>query len=111
MLNSSVPVVAVVTFPSSSQLDDAALRRLLEQAGPDYIHVPGLRRKYFLSGDGIGGGVYEWESRASADAFYDEAWYAMAKDRFGSVPEIVFYDAPAIADGVQHQLEIYLPEN
>ncbi|MGI9342335.1 MAG: monooxygenase [Gammaproteobacteria bacterium] len=108
MSSDEAAVVAVVTFPVMQQPSGEALRQLLEQAGPDYIDVPGLRRKYFISGDGVGGGIYEWESRRHADAFYDEAWHAEAQMRFGAIPEIVFYDAPAIADGVNHRLEIYL---
>ena len=106
-----VPVVAVVTFPAPADMDAPALRALLEEAGPEYTNIPGLRRKYFLSGDGVGGGVYEWENRASADAFYNDDWYKMAQERFGAVPEIVFYGAAAIADGVAHRLDIFLPKS
>jgi len=104
-----IPTVAIVTFPAAADLDNRALRHLLETAGADYINVPGLRRKYFLSGDGLGGGVYEWDCRASADAFYDDAWFATMRERSGATPDVRFFDSPAIADGIEHRLDIFLP--
>ncbi len=108
MSDDNLPVVAIVIFKTMHSTDSIALRQLLEQAGPAYTNIPNLRRKYFISGDGVGGGIYEWTSRAKALAFYDEAWHSEAKQRFGSVPEITFYDAPAIADGIRHTLEIFI---
>jgi len=111
MPENKLPTVVIVTFPATTDLDDRALRQLLESAGADYVNVPGLRRKYFLSGDGLGGGVYEWDCRASAEAFYDNAWHAMILERSGAVPDIRFFDSPAIADGVAHRLDVFLPED
>ncbi len=104
-----IPAIAVVTFPAQTRLDDASLRKLLEEAGPEYVDIPGLRRKYFLSGDGVAGGVYEWDSRARAEEFYNDEWYKAAQKRFGAIPKVVLYDSPAIADGIRHKLEIYCP--
>lgn len=111
MPEKDIPIVAIVTFPATANLDGHALRQLLETAGADYINVPGLRRKYFLSGDGLGGGVYEWDCRARAEAFYDDAWYATMRERTGAVPDVRLFESPAIADGIGHRLEIFLPES
>ncbi len=105
---SSMPVVVVVTFPVSSSMPEGALRKLLEETGPRYTNVPGLRRKYFLSGESSGGGVYEWESRAVAKQFYDQQWFDRMREQTGAEPEVKFFDSPAIADGVNHELEIYV---
>lgn len=109
MAVNEIPVVAIVTFPADTNRPAADMRSLLETAGPAYVSIPGLRRKYFLQGDGIAGGVYEWGTRAQAEAFYDEAWYDAMTRRSGSRPEVVLFASPAIADGVRHELEIYLP--
>ena len=106
-----IPVVVVVTFPMAPDIDALKLRQILTEAGPEYVDVPGLRRKYFLSGDGVAGGVYEWDCRRNADAFFDNAWYASMTERYGERPQVEFFDAPAVADGVQHRLEIFLPED
>jgi len=105
----NVPVVAVVTFPAPPPRSASETRAVLEKAGPEYTRIPGLRRKYFMSGGGEAGGVYEWDSRERAEAFYDEAWYATMTDSYGARPEVRLYDSPAIADGNTGRLEIYLP--
>jgi hypothetical protein len=110
MTDKTVPVVAFVTFPLTSDSDNPAFRKILAEAGPEYTHIPGLRRKYFLSGDGLAGGVYEWDSRARAAAFFDTQWYEQMAARYGARPEVRLFDAPAIADGVRHELEMFLPE-
>ena len=111
MVDSQIPTVAVVTFPADADLDTRSLRQLLETAGPEYTRIAGLRRKYFLAGDGVAGGVYEWASRLQAEAFYDEVWYDRMRRQSGAEPEVRLFDSPAIADGVNHHLEIYLPES
>lgn len=107
MASNETPAIAVVTFPTPKEIDRAAMRALIEEAGPNYTNIPGLRRKYFIAGDGVGGGIYEWDSRSNAEAFYGEEWYAAIQERFGAVPKIEIFDAAGIADGVGHQLEVF----
>jgi hypothetical protein len=108
-MSESIPVVAVVTFPAPPPRSPAETRTLLEQAGPEYTRIPGLRRKYFMMGEGEAGGVYEWDSRERADAFYNDEWYATMTESYGARPTVRIYDSPAIADGNAGRLEIYLP--
>jgi hypothetical protein len=109
MTQTEIPVVAIVTFPANTSRSQAEMRSLLEEAGPAYVAIPGLRRKYFLHRAGVAGGVYEWATRAQAEAFYDEAWYAAMSQRSGSRPEVTLFESPAIADGINQRLDIYLP--
>ena len=108
-MSESIPVVAVVTFPAPPPRSPAETRTLLEQAGPEYTRIPGLRRKYFMMGEGEAGGVYEWDSRERADAFSNDEWYATMTESYGARPTVRIYDSPAIADGNAGRLEIYLP--
>jgi hypothetical protein len=103
--------LAIVTFPVSQPTDTESLRQLLEKAGPAYTNIPGLLRKYFLFKDGVGGGVYEWATRAQAEAFYSAEWYSRISQQVGAKPEVQLFDTPAIADGIEHRLDIFLPEN
>lgn len=103
--------VAIVTFPVSQKPNTASMRQLLERTGPNYTNIPGLLRKYFLFREGVGGGVYEWTSRSQAEAFYNTDWYDRMRQQTGVEPEVQLFDAPAIADGNQHTLELFLPEN
>lgn len=104
----NLPALALVLFPVQTSMDNNTLRQLLESTGPAYTNVKGLRRKYFIAGDSRGGGVYEWESRARGEAFYDARWRQRMKERTGADPEITWFQLSAVADGVKHNLEIFL---
>jgi hypothetical protein len=65
--------LAIVRFPAPAGLSGAKLRAVLENGVPRYQDLPGLHRKYFTGNATHGGGIYEWESRAAADAFYNDA--------------------------------------
>jgi len=66
--------LAIVRFPAPAGLTGAKLRAVLQDGVPRYQDLPGLHRKYFAGNVTHGGGIYEWESRAAADAFYNDAW-------------------------------------
>ena len=99
--------VAIVTFPIPHSTDPESIRQLLEKAGPAYINIRGLLRKYFLFTEGVGGGVYEWASRSQAEGFYSSEWHERIRQQSGAAPEVKLFDAPAIADGVEHKLEFF----
>jgi hypothetical protein len=67
--------------------------------------VPGLVRKYYLYGDDrTGGGVYLWNSLEAADRFYSDAWKSTIAQRYGSQPEISFYDTSVIVENVDQKV-------
>ncbi|MEM7436752.1 MAG: hypothetical protein AAF436_16480 [Myxococcota bacterium] len=71
--------------------------RKYKEAIPTYQSVPGLLFKYFsIAADGKIGGIYLWENRQAADAFYDEAWHARILDTYGEPGEIQYFDAPLV---------------
>lgn len=92
-------ITTIVRFrlPEGTTLDDA--KGMFEKSAPNYKAAPGLVRKYYLFGeDRVGGGVYLWESREAADKQYSVAWKNMIAEKFGTVPEITYYDTPVIVD-------------
>jgi hypothetical protein len=92
-------ITAVVRFPLPQSITRDDATALYEKSAPSYRGVPGLIRKYYLYGkDRTGGGVYLWNSREAAERFYSDAWRNTIAQRFGSRPEIVFYDTPVIVD-------------
>jgi hypothetical protein len=101
------PVITIVRFPvSGPALPAAALRELFERTAPRYRTVPGLRRKLFLSGDGTGGGLYEWRSRADAERWFTPQWGAQMRTAYGAEPGIEWFDAPCIVDNLRGAISV-----
>ncbi|MEM7134960.1 MAG: YdhR family protein [Myxococcota bacterium] len=91
-------VASVVKTPIPEGLDAAKVQAEFEAAAPRFASVPGLLRKYFvMSDEGSAGGIYLWESRARADAYFDDAWESSMSRRYGKLPEVRFYDAPVLS--------------
>jgi hypothetical protein len=90
--------LAFVRFPAPSGLTGDKLRAVLEEGVPRYKGIPGLHRKYFLGNSSFGAGVYEWESRATAQAFYNEQWRERLRTVYGAVPQVEYFDVHAMVD-------------
>ena len=86
-------LIAIVEIPRSSAKPekDAAVARALDSADI-YRKVDGLISKQYLSGDDCGGGVYTFETRAAADAWFNEKWWGWIEERFGAKPTLKMYD-------------------
>ncbi len=96
-------VIVLVTFPApDSPIENP--RALLEATAPPYREVAGLCRKYFIGNADLAGGVYHWADRSSAERFYDDAWHARIRDRYGVEPALQFFDAPCLVDNVAGEI-------
>jgi hypothetical protein len=92
-------ITAIVRFtlPHGTSLDAATA-----MLAPNYKDALGLVRKYYLYGEnGIGGGVYLWESREAADRQYSATWKRRIAERYGTPPEITYYETPVIVDNAR----------
>jgi hypothetical protein len=95
-------VAVLVQVPVPAGLDRASLVSAMAKTVPLYKSVPGLLRKYFIiSDDGKFGGVYLWESRAKAEAWYDDssAWKAGVSRRSGERAQIEYFTVQFMAAG------------
>ena len=93
-------IVAVVNFVLPAPLTTDEARAMFEASAPNYQNVDGLRRKHFLLADDgrSAGGVYLWDSREQAEALYDETWRMRLAARYGSEPNVTYYDSPVTVD-------------
>lgn len=93
-------ITVIVNFPAPEGATVESMRDAFKTTAPNYEGLPGLIRKNYLFDpeNGIGGGVYQWESREQAVAFYDEAWRKRIEDKYGSQPDIRFFESPVIVD-------------
>ncbi|MGH7038987.1 MAG: hypothetical protein ACREE1_12710, partial [Stellaceae bacterium] len=57
---------------------------------------------------GFVSGVYLWESRAEAEAFYSGPWLNGIRERYGMDPEIRYFDTACITDNAL--AAVLLPE-
>ncbi len=66
----------------------------LVDAVPDYAMVPGLEQKTFTLSDARQfGGVYLWDSRARAEAWFDEKWHERVRRLRGVEGDVRILDA------------------
>src|SRR5438045_19492 len=99
-------ITAVVRFKLPADVTLAAATELFKGSAPKYQKLPGLVRKYYLYGEGQGGGVYLWKSRADAEKVYTAEWRRMIADRYGAEPEITFFSTPVIVDNETHEVQV-----
>lgn len=93
-------IVAVVNFALPAPLTSDEARAMFEASAPNYQNVDGLRRKHFLLADDgrSAGGVYLWDSREQAEALYDDDWRARVAARYGSEPQVSYYESQVTVD-------------
>ena len=93
-------VVVIVTYSFPGPVTLAEVRRAAAKGAQRYLNLPGLLRKnYWLSEDGMrAGGIYVWESRARAEAFYTAEWKQFFTAQYGVPPEIVYLHSPVMVD-------------
>jgi hypothetical protein len=98
-------ITAMVRFPLPEGTTASEAKALFERSVPAFRGVPGLLRKYYLFGEGpIGGGVYLWESREAAERLYTPEWRRGLAERYGTEPEILFFETPVIVDNAAEAL-------
>lgn len=96
-------LIAIVQIPGIERTKDQAVSAATTSA-PNFAKLPGLIRKYYLNGENGGGGVYIWESREAADAWYNKDWAAMTEKRFGAKPTLTYYDNYVVLDNASKEL-------
>lgn len=101
-------IVAIVTFPLPSPVSPEQAAELFSATAPKYQGIPGLVRKNYLLGEAgnVGGGVYLWESREKADAFYTPEWRQFIAERYGQPPQVAYFHSPVEVDNLNHTINV-----
>jgi hypothetical protein len=66
----------------------------------------GLIRKDYLNGEAGTGGVYLWDSRKSAEAWFTEERVAELTKRFGVRPRLTWYDTHVTVDNLKGETRV-----
>lgn len=92
-------ITAIVRYQLPAAIGRDACRAHFEAIAPGFGQVPGLIRKQFIwSETGTAGGVYQWESLEDARRFYTGPWLAGILARYGTYPDIEYFETFAITD-------------
>lgn len=93
-------ITVIVNFPSPAGASVESMADIFNSTAPHYEGLPGLIRKYYLFDPEteIGGGVYLWDSREKAEAFYNKEWHERIRDKYGAEPDIKMFESPVIVD-------------
>jgi hypothetical protein len=91
--------IVIVQFDRPRASEEQAIKGGTSSA-PTYRNLAskGLIRKDYLNGDGGGGGVYLWENRQAAEAWFTEAKLDELTKRFGVRPRLTWYDTHVTVD-------------
>lgn len=66
----------------------------------------GLIRKDYLNGEAGTGGVYLWESRAAAEAWFTPERVEELTKRFGARPRLTWYDTHVTVDNLKNETRV-----
>jgi len=99
--------IVIVQFDLPKRTEEQAVKGGTASA-PIYrnLAAKGLIRKDYLNGDAGTGGVYLWDSRASAEAWYTQARIAELTERFGVRPRLTWYDTHVTVDNLARETRV-----
>lgn len=99
--------IVIVQFDLPRRTEEQAIRGGMGTA-PIYrqLAAKGLIRKDYLNGEAGTGGVYLWETREAAEAWFTEAKMAELADRFGVRPRLTWYDTHVTVDNLKGETRV-----
>ena len=91
------------TYAAPPDLSESAIRSQFDNVAGNYLGVPGLIRKYFGFSDDARSviGIYLWETKEAAEAFYTDEWLAGVTERWGGAPVKQEWIVPVVAESVE----------
>lgn len=99
--------IVVVQFDLPKRSEEQAIKGGTASA-PTYrdLGAKGLIRKDYLNGETGTGGVYLWESRAAAAAWFTDARVEELTKRFGARPRLTWYDTHVTVDNLKNEIRV-----
>ena len=99
--------IVVVQFDLPMRTEEQAVKGGTSTA-PIYRDLgdKGLIRKDYLNGETGTGGVYLWDCRTSAEAWFTEDRVAELTKRFGARPVLTWYDTHVTVDNLKGETRV-----
>ena len=100
-------ISTIVQFKLPSPISRAKAQEVFMGTAPKYRESAGLIRKYYLlSDDGsTGGGVYLWQSREHAEAWFTPQWREHILRTYDAEPQVQYFETPVVVDNVTGDIE------
>ena len=94
------------TFKVPAGTPKAQLVDTINATAHTYEGIPGLIRKYYgIAPDGGSlVGIYLWNTKAAADAFYTADWVAMVSKRWAAPPLRQDWETPMVVEAAERRL-------
>ena len=98
-----ITVVVKFNLPAETKAKEANAR--YRSTAPRFQSIPGLIRKYYLFDEETkkGGGCYLFESRAGAEATFNQEWRTRISELYGE-PDVQYFDTSVIVDNVSGEI-------
>ncbi len=92
-------IVAHVQFPINTPDQNEFIKKMAATTSK-YEGLAGLVRKYYMISENgkRAGGLYLWESKQAAEAWYNDEWQKYMLDAWGEPAQIDYFDCPIIVD-------------
>jgi hypothetical protein len=99
--------IVIVQFDLPKRTQEQAIKSGTASA-PIYrnLAAKGLIRKDYINGDAGTGGVYLWETRKAAEAWFTQERIAELGQRFGARPRLTWYDTHVTVDNVNGETRV-----
>ena len=99
--------IVVVQFPIDKRTEEQAIAGGTSTA-PTYRELAkiGLIRKDYLNGETGTGGVYLWESRDKAKAWFTPERIKILTEKFGAPPTLTWYDTHVTVDNIEEEVRV-----
>ena len=91
-------IIAVVVYSLPEGTDRPKAVQMFRDSIPRYMAVPGLMRKNVIYNEGLGGGIYLFESREAAEKAFNEEWKLYMTKKYDHPPQITLYESPITMD-------------
>jgi heme-degrading monooxygenase HmoA len=93
-------VAVIVKVPKPWYAPRAVVIGKMRDTIPQYANLPGLNYKMFsfAQADGQFGGVYLWQDRTAAQAWFSPAWFERVRRERGVDGNVRMFDAPVVLD-------------
>jgi hypothetical protein len=94
-----------IPLPGPKRDHDAVIAQSLEST-KIFREVKGLHRKYYLNSEAGGGGIYEFDTRENALAWFNDGWADWMEGRFGVRPTLTLFDNPVVLDNERGEARV-----